>query len=808
MLSISKAITGAGQCDYYLALASRDDYYLDAQEAAGFWLGVGARALRLQGTVRADDFRHLFRGLSTDGATRLVRNAESERRRAAWDLTWSVPKSVSTAWSQAPEHVRFEIEATVNAAVGEGTRYLESIGVVSRRGEDGVVRERGRLIMAAFPHSTSRAQDPQLHVHTVLLNVAVRDDGSTGTVEPREIFRHQHAADAIFRAELAAQLEARLGLRAMREGRAFELLGVDRELMAAFSTRREEILAAMATKGVSGPRAAEVAAFDTRRPKESVSRQVLFETWHRTGLAHGWSERQLAHLLHAPFPARDFAHEREQVINKALERLTAHHSHFSLRELTMVLAEEAQGRGLPARDVLAARDELVRSQQVVHVGAKHREPRYSTPEMLRLEAELLQAAAVLHRAERTVPGVEGIVEPILAVHDTLSAEQRCMVESVTGSDGGLHLVTGMAGTGKSFAFGVARQIWEAEGLTVHGTALAGKAALSLQEGSGIQSRTLHRLLWGIEQGLAQLDPHSVVVLDEAAMVGTRQLRDLVIACEHAHAKLVLVGDAAQLQAIEPGGGFAALARDFGASSLTEIRRQREEWARQAVHDFADGDSGEAFAAFDERGLIRWAPTATDAEMRLISDWSGSFVHDPSGSLILAGTNAEVSRLNAMAQRVRQGAQMLGDGSVPVGSETVFVNDRVLFTRNSQALAVFNGELGTVIGCSQDTLTVAMDRGRQVNVRVSEFPHLRLGYAMTVHKAQGTTVEEAFVLAGSMQDRELTYVEASRARGATRFYVGGEDLPELAMRAERSRRKELASRLPLHEGPSLELEHVR
>src|SRR5262249_41517649 len=149
--------------------------------------------------------------------------------------------SVSVAWSQATPEMRQEIEDCVRHAVRVGIDYLQSVGVISRRGEDGVVRERAQLLFASFEHSTSRAQDPQLHLHTILLNVGIRADGTTGALEPKNIFRHQMAAGTLFRAELAAELEQRLGLRTRREGRAFEIIGVSPELIAFFSKRRLEI---------------------------------------------------------------------------------------------------------------------------------------------------------------------------------------------------------------------------------------------------------------------------------------------------------------------------------------------------------------------------------------------------------------------------------------------------------------------------------------------------------------------------------------------------------------------------------------
>jgi len=801
MLSISKPIRGFDQGQYYLALASVDDYYMGGKEPPGFWLGKGAQELGLIGIISPDAFRNLFRGRSPDGQFALVHNAGSPRRRAGWDVTWSVPKSVSTVWSQAAEAVRLQIEAAVNAAVGEGVRYLETIGVVSRRGEDGVIRDHAKLIFAAFPHSTSRLQDPQLHVHTILINVALRPNGSTGTIDPKELFRHQHAADAIFRVELAAQLERRLGLVAEREGRAFELMGVDRVLMSTFSKRRQEITAVLAERGLSGSRAAEVVAFETRKTKQALDRPTLFTEWREVELQHGWSTEQVDQLLRMPLGPRNLPKERQRTEGEALERFTLHDSHFSRRDLVRSLAETAQGRGLGAQEVYALRYAIMQTRQVILIGQKDREARYTTPEMLEVERRFLVAARQLQSDGRPVE--ISARDAALDRYPTLSAEQRDLVYTVTSFAGGLQLVQGLAGTGKSFAFGVAREIWEAQGLVVHGGCLSGKAAAGLQEASQVPSQTLHRLLWGIEHGVIPLHGRSVVLIDEAAMVGTRQLLDLTAKCATARARLVLAGDVAQLQSVEAGGGFAALVRECGTSTLTEIQRQREEWARQAVRDFAVGRSEQALNAYEQRGLLHRRRLPEHAELALVEQWKAS-AGNPAGNVILAGTNAEVTRLNANAQAERISAGIVYGEPVFLGGEKLHVNDPVLFTRNSQALGVFNGELGTISSRDRSLLQVQMENGRIVIVDTSEYRHLRLGYALTTHKAQAMTTEQSFILTGPMQNREQTYVQASRARGDTRFFVGTEDLQRTADRMARSQPKELASDLAAR-GLNLELE---
>ncbi|HAB19431.1 MAG TPA: hypothetical protein DCE44_23745 [Verrucomicrobiales bacterium] len=600
-------------------------------------------------------------------------------------------------------------------------------------------------------------------------------------------------------------MEQVLGLRAVKADRGFEIDGVDPKLSAEFSKRRHEIESVMAARGWEGAKAAEAVAFETRSTKVQIDREQLFSKWQTVGRALGWSTEELKKLLQVSHRPRDVTRERTDTAQIALHKATEFDSHFARRDLVRALAEEAQGRGIGARGVYQLRDQLFQAGQIVPVGYRNHETRYSTPEMLEIERKFLQAAKTLHEQERAQAHTPH--DEIFARYPTLSGEQREVVRWVTESMGGLQLVSGMAGTGKTYAFRVAKEIWEAQGLSVQGTSLSGKAASGLQQGSEVPSMTMHRLLWGLKHGAIPLGPTSVVLVDEAAMVGTRQLLELTARCQQAGAKLVLAGDSGQLQSVEAGGGFAALVREFGATTLTEIQRQREPWAREAVRDFATGRSAQALGAYTDHGLLHPHDTGELAELALVGSWTSRFA-DPPANLVLSGTNAEVQRLNAFIQRQRQDSGNLVGEPTPLGDERVYVNDRVLFTKNSQAIGVFNGDLGTVVKKEGSTIAVRLDQGRSVTVNTSEYKHLRLGYALTTHKAQGVTTEQAFVLAGRMQNQEMTYVQASRARGDTLIFLGTENLDWMAERMATSQPKELATTLLNEHGPKLELELVR
>ena len=298
-----------------------------------------------------------------------------------------------------------------------------------------------------------------------------------------------------------------------------------------------------------------------------------------------------------------------------------------------------------------------------------------------------------------------------------------------------------------------------------------------------------------------LTSKSVLVVDEAGMVGTRQVQELVQLVQAAGAKLVLVGDDRQLQAIDAGAPFAALARTHGASELVRIRRQRDGWAKDAVLEFSRGEARLAVRRFVSRGLLHVADTRSEAFDRIAAEWREAAREvGMSEALILTGTKAEALRINREVQLRRRAEGELG-ARCEMGDVTFFQGDRVVFRRNSKRVGVVNGDRGEVVAATATTITVRLDDGRRLSVHADDagLVSAQLGYASTTHSAQGATVERCFVLVGgSMQDREATYVQASRARGLTKLFTditsAGDDLVDLIRGMGRSRAKDLATDL--------------
>jgi Ti-type conjugative transfer relaxase TraA len=383
--------------------------------------------------------------------------------------------------------------------------------------------------------------------------------------------------------------------------------------------------------------------------------------------------------------------------------------------------------------------------------------------------------------------------------EKLNNEQKQALLKLTG-DKSLEVVSGMAGTGKTRLLRTAKQVWQSQGKEVFGCSLSGKASQGLEQEAGIKSDTIHKTLYLFEKGDFKLSKNCVLVVDEAGMVGTRLLAKLVEAVKDSGAKLVLVGDEKQLQPIEHGNPFKAIIERVGASELTNIVRQTDIWARQAVKDFAFGRSEEGLKSYQDKGLLSVSNTKTLAIENLVYDWNKER-KELKESLILGSTKLEVSQINKLCQAERLNSRELNIKSVNLDGVKIFENDRVLFTKNSRIFNVKNGDLGTVLDISQiqRQIKVKLDNENNVTIPFQRYTDIQLGYAVTTHKAQGVTVNKAYVLVGgNMQDRELSYVQMSRGKEQTKIYTNRADgdenknvIDSLSKLMNRSRQKDIA-----------------
>jgi Ti-type conjugative transfer relaxase TraA len=481
----------------------------------------------------------------------------------------------------------------------------------------------------------------------------------------------------------------------------------------------------------------------------------------------------------------------------ALHAITHQQSTFTTRDMAKFAHRHSDGID-QFNEVMGA----VRSApDLVELGKDARgEDRFTTRAMIEAEQRLHRAAELM--AERNGREVrDGDRETALAHAEArnlvLSTEQADALAHVTdGRD--LSVVVGHAGTGKSAMLGVAREAWEAAGYEVRGAALSGIAAESLESGSGISSRTIASLEHGWGQGRDLLTTRDVLVIDEAGMVGTRQLERVLSHAAEAGAKVVLVGDPRQLQAIEAGAAFRSIYERHGGVEVGEVRRQREDWQRDATRYLATGRTGHALAAYRSHGMVHEAETREQARGDLIERWDSERQADRERSrIILTHTNDEVRALNEAARERTRTAGDLGDDvrlTVERGVRDFASGDRVMFLQNERGLGVKNGTLGTIEQVSAQSMTVQTDEGRSVQFDFKDYNKIDHGYAATIHKAQGMTVDRTHVLATPGLDAHGSYVALSRHRDGVELHFGRDDFvneDRLTRTLSRDRAKDMA-----------------
>ncbi len=482
----------------------------------------------------------------------------------------------------------------------------------------------------------------------------------------------------------------------------------------------------------------------------------------------------------------------------ALDAITRTQATFTTRDLAMFVHRHSEGKEQFDHVMAAVRG----SPELVPLGKDGRgQDRFTSRDMIETEQRLERATVQLEASRRhnvAEPCRESAITAATKRGLVLSSEQRSAFEHVTDAKG-ISVVIGYAGTGKSAMLGVAREAWERAGYQVQGLALSGIAAENLESGSGIASRTIASIehQWGQDRELLTRD--HVLVIDEAGMIGSRQMERVIAEAEKRGAKVVLVGDPEQLQAIEAGAAFRSIAERHGSVEITDIRRQHEDWQRDATRQLATGRTGEALRAYTEHDHVHAADTREQARAGLIDRWDRDRKAMPAATrIILTHTNDEVQALNQAARdRLRIAGDLGEDVALRAerGQRTFAAGDRIMFLKNERSMGVKNGTLGIVQSATAARMAVTLDDGRMVAFDLKDYAHVDHGYAATIHKAQGVTVDRAHVLATPGLDRHGAYVALSRHRDAVDVHYGRDNFTEpskLVRALSRDRAKDMAS----------------
>jgi conjugative relaxase-like TrwC/TraI family protein len=784
VLSIGKLTVEQSRYYERQVAQGRDDYYSGRGESPGRWTGSGAEALRVGSQVDDDGFMALMEGRDPGTGERL-RRVGGRSKVAAFDLTFSAPKSVSVLFAIGEPVLAGALVEAHESAVDAAMGYLEREACRVRRGRGGVRREVGEgFVAAAYRHRMSRAEDPQLHTHVVAANMARGADGRWTALDATPIYRHAKAAGFLYQAHLrAAVREALPWVRwgPVRNGMA-EIEQITPAVLGEFSTRRRQIVERereLVAEGVDvGDSGREAIAHATRgRKRYGVETAPWREVVRARAAEHGLGARELAALVVGPVRAHGIPDPR-RVSGELVGAtgLTAKQNTFAKREAVMAWAA-AHGQGAPVAAVERAATEFL-AHADIHRAPGFTERRFTTSDLLAHE-QVIVVGAQARRGEGTGRLDSALVEAVLAgAAHAPTAEQARVIRGVTSSGHGVETVEALAGTGKTFTAGLLAEAYTAGGYRVLGTAPTGRAVRELTEQAGIsQASTLTRLaldLDGDDRGFGS--GRAVLIVDEAGMASTRETARVMAHAQTAGVKVIAIGDSGQLSSVQAGGWLGSLTERLGSHELREVMRQRDPRERQLLAQVRRGDPTDYTAEKTARGQLHvYAGDAPGAgEYAAVAMWRERQAACPWGQAVLiVRENDRRERLNALVRAELKRHGRLGE-SVHIGGCEFAVGDRVVARRNDRERAVDNGMRGTVIAVdpTEKEVLVRTDGGAQRRLDafyVAEY--LQHAYVLTAHTVQGATVEWAGVV-GRPEDftRNWSYTALSRAREPTELFI--------------------------------------
>ncbi len=773
MLSIGKL--GKGQENYYLEKVAKgaEDYYSGEGEEAGQWMGDAAADLGLSGEVSPDQLVAMLTGINP--ATGEPLGLRAGPSVPGFDLTFSAPKSVSLTWALGDPKTAAEVKAAHQRSVESALAYLQANASLTRRGdgEGGMAYLQGSGFLAAgYMHRSSRNGDPQLHTHVLIANATQGPDGKWTRLYSPAIYEHAKTAGYIYEANLRHELTRTLGIewQQVRNGIA-EIKGFEDAWLKAFSTRRAEILEAAGAD--ASARARQVATLATRKTKEALELGDLHQSWQVKAEEIGLDREAIALTM-----GREVELATKLTLAQLDREVTAHASHFDRRDAIQAVANLLPN-GAPAQEVESTADAFLSSDSVVRVAEIAKGLRFTTARIWALERQALETAQRMAAQARGEAG-ELAAKRVIGERPTLKADQREMVYRLLAVREGIVVVIGEAGTGKSFATVAAAEGWASVGIELRAVAPTWRAA-NVLSAEGLEATTVAGMLRDLDRNEVRLSSRTVLMVDEASMVGSEQLARLIDHADKAETKLVLVGDPEQLGSIEAGGLFAAIAERSDPVHLHEVIRHNHEVDREAAKLIREGRSREALSLYQEAERVTIKETPELLRGAMVEDWWRSFSQGDD-ALMVAKRNSEVERLNAVARELAKSEGKLGAEEIAVGGAPFAAGDQVITRVNDQAAGIFNRERWEVAQVDAERgrmILDGIDQARRVEVgrdyldRTTlggDAPALQHAYAVTTYCAQGTTVDRAYVATDPSMDKQETYVATSRTREQTYLYA--------------------------------------
>jgi conjugative relaxase-like TrwC/TraI family protein len=741
MLTISNPLS-ASQAQAYHAEEfgnARENYYTQDDQIRGEWHGRLADQWGLHGEVSEEHFRRLTEGQHPITSEQLVRHKAAREyvnesgqktrtmgHRAGWDATFSAPKSVSlTALVGGDERLRKAHEESVAVALNELERYVQA-----RIGGNLPAETTGKWIAAKFEHDSARPVDgyaaPQLHTHVVFFNLTETEEGGTYALQPRELYKTQQYATAVYRSELAARMKA-LGYEIERgKSGQPEIKGYSEEYLAASSPRRQQIEEHLAKENQRGADAAQIAAHKTRQAKLNLSRGEVQQCHQRVAEAFGNQPDQVIET------ARESAQHSKPESHRVSTQAAVTFSKERNLEREAVVDERDLLRDALRRSMGEATFEEVRTEfekrvctgEFIGVEPKLGAPNraFTTQEMIDYERDTIQVMRNGHNRHEPLVS-HGTRKEIAAEHSHLNESQRKAVELILSSRDRMTALEGVAGAGKTTSLRAIREAAERQGYKVEGLAPTSRAAQKLAE-SGIESSTLQRHLAGEKphDGLERL-----YVLDESSLASTKQMNQFLEGLRE-NGRVLLVGDVRQHQAVEAGAPYQQLQEaGIQTARLDEIVRQKDPALKEVVEHLSCGQVREAMEKLDEQGRIR---EIVDPNERF-QEIAKAYARQPEGTLVVSPDNQSRTEINQVIHREMQARGQVDHREerlkVLVARQEITGADRqwaeqyqpgniVRYTKGSQAYGIKAGEYARVerIDATDNLVSVKKHTGKQVS----------------------------------------------------------------------------------------------
>ncbi len=773
----------------------------------------------LDGTKNAQGHWLISRG----EAERFADSRKEAKVILGYDITWSVPKSVSAVYAQGTDADRVAIDQAINASVATGMDYLEREGFHVRR--NGQRETATAMVAAGYRHNTNRALEPQLHEHVVVANMATNSAGQVRAVDARGLFAHATTAGYLAGAELRHQLADRLGFSwaAPHKGLA-DIDGIDRSTIMAISSRRQAVLTLSEELGYHTAGQRQRAALATRPGKDqSVEGDELRTRWRHLLSDAGLSADDVVALHHTndlqPWTPADtedlFTHLGSH------RGVTEQAAIFDRRDVIQAIATHANDQ-LPAATIEDLADHWLGTDAVVplDIADAHQretfangptavslapdEQRYTTPHMLRIETRVLDLHERGQARSFDIVPAQGIEAAITAASPELGADQASMVRAICSSGDQFQAVVGRAGAGKTTALRAAITAWNEAGYRTIGAAPFGDAARKLEHETGLRSYTLEGLLTRIELASdpsTVINADTVIIVDEASTIGNRQLDRLYRHAAEVGATVRTIGDPQQHQSVEAGGLWQHLTTRFAddTPALEHNRRQTGPdmgQVRLALDDYREGLIGKALERLDTDARIVSAPTWEELLDQMATDWYVDHRRHLAGqadpSKMVAERNGDRHALNRRAQALLRHDGLL-DQPVTVGETDFHIGERVVAqARNSDLRSdgaerrdhVINGSEGTIVAITgkRSAPDVVVDFDGLGTIAVPhDFVTTEVGpgrgggitpaYAITSFKAEGQTFDSGRNLAApGAVNTEGMYVALTRGRNDQRTYT--------------------------------------